>query len=252
MQFAAFRFYLQQVLHECGKEWAGAAHNSTNYVELLSRLDRWRHSRGEVICFVTFNYDTLLEDAIEHALNWRPREMQDYIAFDEYQVLKLHGSVNWGRLAEGPMSAGGDRARKNMIEGIHSLSITDEFRISDAAADPRQRPYLLFPAISIPVVSKSQSSFECPANHLDALAECATQTTHLLVIGWRAQEEHFLQIVRPFPKLRHILVVSGGTAEARETAERLRTNPIQGLSPRGEGFSEFLAAEGVLEGWLQT
>jgi len=65
VELAAIQFYLRQVLAECTTRWHENATGVTNYVDLLSRIDRWRLERNERVMLVTFNYDTLLDRALE-------------------------------------------------------------------------------------------------------------------------------------------------------------------------------------------
>ena len=51
----------------------------------------------------------------------------------------------------------------------------------------------LFPALAIPVEAKQE--YECPDDHLQALNECLPKITKLLVIGWRASEDQFLDLL---------------------------------------------------------
>ncbi len=95
-ELVAVRFYLQWTLWRCSEEWWKVAHGVTNYSELIRRLRQWHtnHPR-EPICLVTFNYDTLLEQALQHVLGLELANLSSYIVGD-VKLFKLHGSVNWG------------------------------------------------------------------------------------------------------------------------------------------------------------
>src|SRR2546428_228935 len=64
-QFAAMRFYLQRVISGCGTEWDRQANGVTNYVGLVEEIDKRWISKGKEVCFVSFNYDLLLDKAME-------------------------------------------------------------------------------------------------------------------------------------------------------------------------------------------
>lgn len=249
-QFAAFRFYLQQVLCACGDRWGESSHWSTNYLELLSRIDQWRSRKSERVAVVTFNYDTLLERAARDALGYELSSIEAYVASDDWKFFKVHGSVNWGRGAVSSWDGVGD-PRDFMIEHIDDVLISGRFFIRQRNSAPVANERLLFPAISVPVTSKTESSFECPADHLRALEELLPHVTKVLIVGWRGMEEHFLELVRRAKSQIHsVFVVSGSEAEARDVAQRFPRPTIAGFGSDGVGFSSFLGRDSVLEGWL--
>ena len=55
---------------------------------------------GEPTLFVTFNYDTMLEKAIEQELAVHFQFMGSYVSRPDLKVFKLHGSVDWGHRGE--------------------------------------------------------------------------------------------------------------------------------------------------------
>ena len=59
-QLVAIKFYLQNVLFNCGASWAHQAGQATNYVAMLDRIDHWRHLHDDQVAIVTFNYDLLI------------------------------------------------------------------------------------------------------------------------------------------------------------------------------------------------
>jgi hypothetical protein len=94
-QLAAARFYLQAVIGTCGNSWHSAANGTTNYVRLLTYLDRWRHRHDERVLIVTFNYDAMVERALSIVPGRPINSLGDYIAWEDYRFVKLHGSVDW-------------------------------------------------------------------------------------------------------------------------------------------------------------
>src|ERR1700721_2550176 len=101
-QLAAVRYYLQQMLWRCEQHWKDSAMGITNYKSLFDMIEQWRQARDESVCIVTFNYDTLLEDALPIA-GLRIGVISDYISrHPRYVVVKLHGSLNWSREVDFP------------------------------------------------------------------------------------------------------------------------------------------------------
>jgi len=83
------------MLARCQAAWTESVTKGvTNYHTLLDQIETLPRVPGEPVCLVTFNYDTLLEQAITDTLNFRFNKITDYVAY-EYKVIKLHGSINW-------------------------------------------------------------------------------------------------------------------------------------------------------------
>lgn len=168
-QLAAVRFYLQFMISKCQEDWKPVTRAGTNYQVLLSRLE---HIRGpeEQVCLVTFNYDTMLEEAIWSTLGLPMRDLTDYIADPNYKVIKPHGSVNWAHQVHTYRSET-VHARGlawELIDRVDQLNISSAYSITAARPPGRSvenKP--LFPAIAIPIERKS--TYECPDDHLEAL-----------------------------------------------------------------------------------
>jgi hypothetical protein len=91
----AVRHYVPRVVGECEERWIGR-HAGSNHGTLLSRIDLWCQRYSKRACFVTFNYDTFIEQAFaDSTRRIRMRELGEYISDDRYKVIKLHGSVTW-------------------------------------------------------------------------------------------------------------------------------------------------------------
>lgn len=264
VELAAIQFYLRQVLWECGNRWHREVTGVTNYANLLSRIDRWARPRKQRVVMVTFNYDYMLERAaVEFPVKLLLHDIDDHVAREDYKLIKPHGSVAWGHvLGNKPRTPMSDEdVVRWMIEHFDELEFTDDYMTSGTGV--RSGDQLLYPAIAIPVVEKSE--FACPQSHLDALVRSLTgwkerqeqvdDMRHVLVIGWRASEHNFLDLLRGHLNNKRVLVV----AESQEFAEKTAANlgragvDIHSVScSTAQGFSGFLAMQGELEGFLQT
>src|SRR5205814_3204 len=59
-------------------------------------LESWRTKHNEQVCLVTFNYDTLLDDACRSVLPRFQLLTPDANTSDErFRLFKLHGSTDW-------------------------------------------------------------------------------------------------------------------------------------------------------------
>jgi hypothetical protein len=250
-QLMAVRYYLHTALWECESKWKIASKNVTNYKALLDQINRWRRSDEEV-CLVTFNYDTLLEDATS-AVGLTITNLDHYIVGSRfYKVFKLHGSVNWARAvathspyADSPYTAANAwSVAENHIKRAAVLRIMNDFvRIDEYPCGLHQGRIGLVPAIAIPVEKKAY--FECPQPHLDELKRVLPKVDRLLMIGWRATEDHFLTLLRDNLKGPLLAqVVAGAEGEARNIARALQDGPFSSLKVEWEyapaGFTDFI------------
>lgn len=130
------------------------------------------------------------------------------------------------------------------IENATSSKVTDDFVPID------QRPCGLWegrvglvPAIAIPVEKKAY--FEFPQTHLEELVRALSHVDKLLLIGWRATEDHFLTLLARCLKSPLIAqVVAGSLAEATSIASGLDRGALSRLTihwePAPGGFTDFV------------
>jgi hypothetical protein len=246
-EMVGLRFYLQAITGECSA-WGEKAGGLTNY-GALARHIALTIPEDEDVCFVTFNYDTLLERALGKYKSESFEELDGYIS-GKYKVFKVHGSADWGRqLREEPgQHLDGDELRRWMIDRGNDLNIGTVF-VRLAAPSPRDRDgHPVLPAISIPVQGKTVDSFECDEGHLAALESSLTRLRKVLVIGWAGNEEHFLGMLnRPNPpEYPLVMVVSNGEKAAEATGQRLIERELC-VTPQlyFEGFSQFIGSDDI-------
>jgi hypothetical protein len=201
-------------------------------VTLLDEIERWRAERKEYVCFVTFNYDLMLEEAMGRVLRLEIRDMDSYRKWENYSLFKLHGSVNWGRVVEGLSSEGGSPIRfyQHLIDTVipgHPY-VSERYMRCDIEMRPNPDPgVVLFPALSIPVEKKDE--FSCPHAHVTALKEMLPEVTKMITIGWRATEERFLkmllasrsEVIAGIRQPLELLVVTGSKEGAEQTVKNL-------------------------------
>lgn len=223
-QLMAVRYYLQHIIWPLEHPWVfERAKGVTNYVSLLDQIRR-RVGPDELVSLVTFNYD----DLIEHALGSRGIQLLSIGSFVErpdYKLFKLHGSAKWCRAVAGlPITdtTGWNQWRfvQELTENAASLRALDDFEIATEYPTGQQNGRPVIPAIAIPIAGKSD--FECPLDHLDTLKTLLPSTKKLIVVGWRAGEKHFLQILHDkLPPTTPALIACGSHAEGAEAAKNL-------------------------------
>lgn len=266
----SFRLYLRDLLWGCSHY----AHSQdlhggvTAYTWLVTELvDRAKAAEAH-ICFITFNYDLLLDAACNDAFGFDPLDFRGSLTNRFASVLRPHGSVAWhwpvdvglppdylsprGRnphLTSDPLLI----ARAPQIANALSAGIDPEAVSHSPHAlivgQPRVRAGV--PAVAIPLENKT--AFVWPRAQEDFLTSLRGRVKRMLIIGWRAAEPHFNKLLRETFDLGglHIHLVTGGPSkeQARESAEMtfenlgVRENPIHYVSL--DGFRGMVGSEPV-------
>jgi len=248
-ELAAIRFYLHFALWECQQLWKNVHRGITNYLTLLREIERWRYEHSERVCLVTFNYDTMLEDALQQFQDSEIKSLDCYVSLGPYMVIKLHGSINWGfDVDENPEGYTPQR----VIKEVGSLRITNSVRLVSAHPMVKQDGHLVFPAISIPVENKDE--FACPQRHVEALAAVMPKVTRVLTVGWRATEARFLSMLQNrlmgLTGEAVLMIVSGDRKGAEET--RANLNKANSNALIETGFTGLINNIAVLDTFLRT
>ena len=243
-QIAAIRFYLHCAIWECEGLWNNVARGITNYVTLLDQLRRSR-PKNEPVLLVTFNYDRMIESALS-SVDISLSELSHYIQHDTFKLFKLHESVHWAREVESAVTNLGERnvweVARELINIAPDLKITDRFRIVVSYPIGKIDDIPLFPAIAIPVETKLD--FECPPDHLDCLCTHLGRITKVLTVGWAAQEEHFLKLLKDhLTKEIRVKAVAGTELEGEQVLDRIKGAGIRLVAePAAAGFTEYVVS----------
>jgi hypothetical protein len=269
-QLAAIRYYLRLALWHCQDGWREVHHGITNYSTFLDEIERWRFESEERVCFVTFNYDTMLEEAMATVLRLRVQDMDSYLTWDNYSLFKLHGSINWGRVVEGIVRQGSGPipSYQNIMETVISNTSTVTGRYHLCGIDMRPSPDIglsLYPALSIPVEKKDE--FSCPPKHVTTLEELLPAVTKMITVGWRASEQDFLKMLEASKSVvisgnrqpLELLVVTGSKEGAEQTVNNLARYDVHQDIFSGpdrmrvtDGFTGLINNMQTLEAFLHT
>ena len=227
----------------------------TNYVTFLDIVDRWRYRTQDQVCYVTFNYDRMLEGSMNDLWGCTFSDFEAYTSNDRFKLIKLHGSVDWGLAFE---VYAGQESPRDVIRNAATkgIDVSQMYRKVEAPPVVCEDGLHGFPALAIPVEKKSV--FSCPPEHLRVLSESIPKVSKIITIGWRATEDHFIAMLKSrLTGLRgdvDLMIVSGSEAGAKQTNENLglaNVSLIQSCEMYGGGFSGLITNIDVLEKFLQ-
>lgn len=249
-QLLAFRAYLARLLDIVPSRWVDECQGLTNYVPALEQADRWNKAlnpRAQVpVACVTFNYDTILERAVQSVFGYSLDSMESYTDHPDIHVLKPHGSVTWRQSATWNQPANhwmvGSQGLTKAIREAESLDWHGDFRYqtSDDYQDNQDATKVWLPALSIPI--RHKATFTMPKAHEETLRSDLGKVTTLIAVGWRARERHFLRLLEDSlsSKPVRLVAVAENDESAQETVDNLwETGRFDQFAISGVGFSGF-------------
>jgi hypothetical protein len=230
-QLAAIRYYLQGIIWDRESTWYhNVAKGVTNHLTLFDRLRNDR-ADDDPLLLVTFNYDQMIENALSSSpFNLSVSEFQHYIENNTFfKLFKLHGSVNWAREVDSKISNIEMRDQRavvpELIKLAPDLKVSDRYRIVNGYPIGTFGDIPLYPAMAIPVETKS--NFECPSEHLKCLCEHLPNVTKIVTIGWAAQEQHFLKLLKDnLTEELSVFAVAHGKLDAESVLLRIKAAGI--------------------------
>jgi hypothetical protein len=240
-QLMAIQYYLKGVIARCQSEWTKQTYGVSNYKTLLDQV------RGcSRVCFVSFNYDTLMEEAFQ-GIRVPMASINDYIADSKYSFLKLHGSIDWQLwVRKLDTGVGDNELPTDQATILAAPTVGDRFIIEKGGKRPtitEGEIYFSLPAIAIPTVLKQ--TFVCPKEHVDALKRIIPDVTQIAIVGWRAGEKHFLNLLKSGlgNKPVKLIAACGTKAATVETLKRLMEAGIAAnfeSASADSGFTDFV------------
>jgi hypothetical protein len=241
-QLAGVVFYLRHLIHRFEEEWRDVHHGATNYVAMIDQL---RRSHGkEPVCIVTFNYDCMIEDALQH-VGLTFDSIEDYTKDADFKLFKLHGSVDWVNEVRAPLNQvnAGRNEREfidELIRSAETIETSSDFRLSRTWPVGKIGTVPVWPAIAIPI--RSKMVFTCPQDHLKCLEALLPKTTRILIIGWRGMETHFVSLLAKAVNNRQIgiLAINGNSDEGSAVIGNLAKAgiPPGAAIPYESGFTD--------------
>jgi hypothetical protein len=198
LELAALRYYIRDVVGACSS--AVESIGFTNHLQLVRTIEQWRYGSDDPVLYVTFNYDTILERALADVLGLSMKNLDSYVGNRHAHLYKLHGSTNWWhKTGRWIRALDGHTAEAFAIANLADLDIRGEYvKGAEAFGEEAQRSAgdmveVRFPAIAIPVEEKPH--FELPPHHEAKLRELLPSVNHVISVGWRGAETHFMDLL---------------------------------------------------------
>jgi hypothetical protein len=203
--------YLQELLHAVSQAHYADALRYDRLIERLLRLD--------FVCFITLNYDLLLDLRLN--AHHRLRSFDDYIVSDKnWWLIKPHGSVNWFHPSSGdfdPTAPHSDlRWDEEDFQCVEPTSSLAGIRGTHESDESKR-----YPALAIP--EGPEDRLVLPQKHAMFVRERLRSEPEidLLVIGYSGLDTQVLALLlQTEPKVRRLTIVDHGIAEAIAARER--------------------------------
>jgi hypothetical protein len=252
-QYYAIPLYLQELLGEVSAHYVRAG--PTKFDTLVRALES---SSYDKILYLTLNYDLFLEKALRRLYLINLSVPRHYVGGNfKWSLIKLHGSVNWGRKLMNPAGAKNSSEILDYLAG--ELVLDSDVRVLNGWQEEARlidNSYY-YPAITVPLEGKDE--FICPKEHSDHAKEFLHDCTDFLVIGFSALDGHVLKLLEVVPRVEKLTIVNEGRDSAIETLDRLvQVNNNFAPFPAGKesvasdvGFARFID-DGRLLSFLAT
>lgn len=177
-------YYIQELIGEVSEHYVSKS--STNFDDLIDEIIK----KNFDICFLTLNYDLFLEQALSRTYGEDIKSFDDYIHPSRPLLIKLHGSVNWGRRF----------VLKNISNFIEATNLTSNIDTALQAEIVLLKDYhesnrvvdgfYTYPAMILPLPDKN---FICPSYHIDVAKQFLKDCTNFLFIGYKGVDDHIFK-----------------------------------------------------------
>ncbi len=250
------QFYLHDLFVDISKRCINP--KESNYKSLVNLMDDYTVRSGEHVAVVNFNYDLLLEDALNKCIKYPFDSIDDYVDFHKRKVLlfKPHGSCNFIRKLH--PSIMGILPRHYEMRSVSTLAeflykenrdldyllgkLNGEIELlgRDEIIRNTDTPELVtyLPQLLIPY--KAKDSFVMPEKHEVWMDHFLSGIDEIVVIGWKGTEAKFQDLLQR--RLNHkkvtITTVTGTDDTARKEFSRTLPNAVYRES--ASTFSAFI------------
>lgn len=210
------RFYLQNLIYDLRTRTLELTQERTAYVTLLRKLKDWIYEQpGERnVEIVTFNYDDLLEEAMNHVYlkTWSTKTgadpLEGYYKGKFLRIYRPHGSIAWGRRIDSYPTYYYDEA-KQLVKRFGRFKLSNEFVPADptwfSPGSGKSKDFV--PAVAIPFKTKDTFD-ECPPAMQKQMEKTVENADILITIGWKGADDNLVSLLKKNKKIKSVYIVS--------------------------------------------
>jgi len=218
VQLKYLAYYLRCLLHNVSKNYI--EDSPSNYDALMDAILR----RDIEVLLLTLNYDLFLEATLQSAESHQFNKLKDYIPSEKrWKLIKLHGSVNWGRrLLNSQREVASGRLKEVDELQIDTGLYPEIFLHDDVSPYPIFDRSLLYPVLAIPIDTKYE--YICPPEHISEAQSFLNDCTNFLVLGCSLKDQTIRDLLgQNVQNVDRIRIVNGANSrkEEAELIERL-------------------------------
>jgi hypothetical protein len=208
-------YWLAHLMYQISNNYSNVG--LSNYDVLVQKAYEYAIKKKEDVIFVSFNYDTLLEQSMRKIFlsNSDKLQIADYIKFP-LKIIKPHGSCNWVRRFNLEYKITQNTSiQDHLFNNKISLreinkNLENEIRCTETIGgivyDEPNSPRICLPQLLIPL--KDKDDFILPKEHFDYLRDNIHKVNDILIIGWKGTEAKFQQLLKTSLSSKKINVTS--------------------------------------------
>lgn len=181
--------YIQELIGEVSEHYTK---DPLNYNFLITKALK---AGIEKIVFITLNYDTFIEKAIWDSFGEGFPHINSYCNPDNnWMVLKLHGSINWGHpINRFTISGSNHDNYLQTINAIRKEAIGKDIILLRNHQDRFIDNIPYYPAMIMPIEGKYE--YVCPEEHITNMKKVLGEIDNFLIIGTSGKDQDLIDFL---------------------------------------------------------